>query len=88
LTTPTNARRSPHACGEACLLDPCRELEDYHGGGGNEPVARLQKEGDKDGGGDGLDSLKQEYGTDAADAIPEHLSLFHVRLDSASGGGY
>jgi hypothetical protein len=73
---------------KACLLDPHGELEDYRDRGGNAPPARRHKEEDGDWGDDGLNGLEREYGTDAANPVWEHLSLFRMRLDSAFGGGY
>jgi hypothetical protein len=66
-------------------LDPHGELEDYCSGGKNALVVQQHEEMGRDGGDDGLE---REYGTDATNAIREHLSLFRARLDSASRGGY
>jgi hypothetical protein len=62
------------------LLDPrggvARELDDYR-----QLAADDDDRGDD---GDDVDGLEREYGSDAADAIREHLRSFRARMDSAS----
>ena len=69
------------------LLDPrggvARELDDYRQLAADDDGGDDDR-GDGDGDGDDVDGLEREYGSDAADAIREHLRSFRARMDSAS----